>query len=57
MESLVSNSKYFKFNPKINREPVEIHKNKCNITELWRKSNNTSSCILDTLELFNHVLR
>ena len=26
MESLVSNSKYFKFNPKINREPVEICK-------------------------------
>ena len=57
MESLVSNIKYFKFNPKINREPVEIHKNECNITELWRKSNNTSSCILHMLELFNHVLR
>ena len=26
MESLVSNSKYFKFNPNINREPVEICK-------------------------------
>ena len=23
MENLVSNSKYFKFNPKINREPVQ----------------------------------
>ena len=57
MESLVSNSKYFKFNPKINREPVEIHKNKCNMTELGRKSNNTSSCIQHTLEQFNHVLR
>ena len=28
MENLVSNSKYFKFNPKINREPVEIRKNR-----------------------------
>ena len=59
MESLVSNSKYFKFNPipKINREPVEIRKNRCNMTELGRKSNNTSSYVLHTLELFNHVLR
>ena len=43
MESLVSNSKHFKFNPKINREPVEIYKNRCNMTKLGRKSNNTSS--------------
>ena len=26
MESLVGNDKYFKFNPKINREPVKIRK-------------------------------
>ena len=57
MESLVSNIKYFKFNPKINREPVEIRKNRCNMTKLGRNSNNKSSCILHTLELFNHVLR
>ena len=38
MASLVS-YKYFKFNPKINRELVEIHKNRCNMTELGRKSN------------------
>ena len=43
MESLVSNGKYFKFNRKINREPVEICKNGCNMTELWRKSNNLAS--------------
>ena len=43
MESLVSNSKHFKFNPKINREPVEIYENRCNMTKLGRKSNNTSS--------------
>ena len=28
MENLVSNSKYFKFNPKINWEPVDIRKNR-----------------------------
>ena len=56
MESLVSNSKYFKFDPKIDRELVEIRKNRCNMTELGRNSNNTSSCILRMLELFNHVL-
>ena len=26
MKSLVGNDKYFKFNPKINREPVKIRK-------------------------------
>ena len=57
MESLVSNGKYFKFNPKINREPVEVRKNRCNKTELGRKSNNKSSCVVYTLELFNNVLR
>ena len=57
MESLAGNDKYFQFNPEINREPVKIRKNRCNMTELRRKSNNTSSCILHTLELFNHVLR
>ena len=56
MESLVSNSKYFKFDPEIDRELVEIRKNRCNMTELGRNSNNTSSCILRMLELFNHVL-
>ena len=57
MENLASNSNYFTFNPKINQEQVEIRKNRCNMTELGGKSNNTSSCILHTLELFNHVLR
>ena len=52
MESLVGNNKYFKFNP----EPVKIRKNRFNMKELGRKSNNTSSCVLHTLELFNHVL-
>ena len=52
MESLVGNNKYFKFNP----EPVKIPKNRFNMKELGRKSNNTSSCVLHTLELFNHVL-
>ena len=46
MESLVSNSKYFNFNPKINREPVEICKNRSNMTELWRKSNNLASKLI-----------
>ena len=53
MESLVGNNKYFKFNP----EPVKIRKNRFNMKELGRKSNNTSSCVLHTLELFNHFLR
>ena len=48
MDSLVSNNKYFKFNPKINREPVEIRKNRCNMTKLGRKSKNTSSCVAVT---------
>ena len=46
MESLVSNNKYFNFNPKINREPVEICKNRSNMTELWRKSNNLASKLI-----------
>ena len=53
MESLVGNNKYFKFNP----EPVKIRKNRFNMTELGRKSNNTNSCVLHTLELFNHSSR
>ena len=57
MESLADNDKYFQFNPEINREPVRIRKNRCNMTELGRESNNTSSCVLQTLELFIHVLR
>ena len=57
MESLADNDKYFRFNPEINREPVKIRKNRCNMTELGRESNNTSSCVLQTLELFIHVLR
>ena len=35
IESLVGNNKYIKFNP----EPVKIHKNRFNMTELGRKSN------------------
>ena len=38
MGSVVSNSKYFEFNPKINREPQELRKNKCNMAEFGRKS-------------------
>ena len=57
MESLVVNDRYFKFNPEINREPVKIRKNRRNMTEIGRKSNKPSSCVLHTLELFNHVLR
>ena len=57
MERLAGNDKYFQFDPEINREPVKIRKNRRNMTELGRKSNNTSRCILHTLELFNHVLR
>ena len=38
MGSVVSNSKYFEFNLKINREPVELRKNKCNVAEFGRKS-------------------
>ena len=34
MESLAGNDKYFQFNPEINREPVKIRKNRCNMTEL-----------------------
>ena len=36
MESLVGNNKYIKFNP----EPEKIRKNRFNMTELGRKSNN-----------------
>ena len=35
MESLVGNGKYFKFNSEINRKPMEIFKNRCNVAELW----------------------
>ena len=56
MESLADNDRYFQLNPEINREPVKIRKNRCNMTELGRKNNNTSSCVLHTLELFNHIL-
>ena len=49
MESIVGNDKYFKVNPKISRETGKICKNRCNMTKLGRKSNNTSSCVLHTL--------
>ena len=32
-----SSDKYCKFNPEINREPVKIRKNRCNMTELGAK--------------------
>ena len=35
MKSLVDNGKYFKFNTEINRKPMEIFKNRCNVAELW----------------------
>ena len=34
MESRVGNDEYLKFNSEINSEPVETHKNRCNMTEL-----------------------
>ena len=34
MKSLVGNGKDFKFNSKINRKPMEIFKNRCNVAEL-----------------------
>ena len=40
MESLADNDKYFQFNPEINREPVKIRKNRCNMTELGREYSN-----------------
>ena len=46
MESLVGNNKYIKFNP----EPEKIRKSRFNMTELGRKSNNTSSCSLSAVE-------
>ena len=39
MKSLVGNDKYLKFNSEINWEPVETHKNRCNMTELGRERN------------------
>ena len=35
MKSLVGNVKDFEFNSKINRKPMEIFKNMCNVAELW----------------------
>ena len=35
MKSLVGNGKEFEFNSKINRKPMEIFKNRCNVAELW----------------------
>ena len=34
MKSLVGNGKDFEFNSKINREPMEIFKNRCNVMSL-----------------------
>ena len=34
MKSLVGNGKDFEFNSKINRKPMEIFKNRCNVAEL-----------------------
>ena len=53
MKNLVGNGKYFKFDAKINRKP----ENRCNVAELCGNSNNTSSCILNALKLFNQVLK
>ena len=35
MMSLAGNGKDFQFNSKINRKPMEILKNRCNVAELW----------------------
>ena len=35
MKSLAVNGKYFKFNAEINRKPMEIFKNRCNVAGLW----------------------
>ena len=35
MKSLVGNGKDFEFNSKINRKPMGIFKNRCNVAELW----------------------
>ena len=34
MKSLVGNGKYFKFNSELNRKPMGIFKNTCNMAEL-----------------------
>jgi len=52
----VGNDKHLKLNSETNWEPVKSHKNRCNMTELGRERNNSSSCVPHTLELFSHVL-
>ena len=42
MESLVSNSKYFTFNPGASGG---LQGNRCNMTDLGRKSNNTQAAV------------
>ena len=57
MTSLVGNGKYFKFNFLVQSEANEDSQEQVYYGRVSRNSNNTSSCILYTLELLNRLLR